>query len=59
MDVVTPAHCPKSARNLCVTKDFVNSGFVLSFCFFEFSVVVGAFVIGLSQIFSFFFDRRA
>ena len=44
---------PKSARNHCVIKVF-GGVFVLSRCYLDFSVGVGAFVIGLSQIFSSF-----
>ena len=51
--VVTPTDLPKSVRNLCVIELFVAL-FVLSLCPFDISVGVGAFVIGLSQISSFF-----
>ena len=44
---------PKSVRNRSVIDLFVAL-FVLSFCPFDISVGVGAFVIGLSQISSFF-----
>ena len=44
---------PKSVRNRCEIEMF-GSVFVLSRYFLDFSVGVGAFVIGLSQI-SFFF----
>ena len=44
---------PKSVRNRCVIELFVAL-FVLSLCPFDISVGVGAFVIGLSQISSFF-----
>ena len=52
MAFVTPADCPKSVRNRCVFEVF-GGVFVLSRCFLDFSVRVGAFVIGPSQI-SFF-----
>ena len=51
--VVTPTDRPKSARNRCVFELFVAL-FVLSFCPFDNSAGVGAYVIGLSQISSFF-----
>ena len=47
MAIVTPADRPKSVRNRCVIKVFGGVR-VLPRCFF--SVVVGAFVIGLSKI---------
>ena len=50
--IVTPTDRPKSVRNRSVIKLFC--GVVLSFCPFEISVDVGAFVIGLSQISSLF-----
>ena len=50
---VTPTDRPKSVRNRCVIECFVAL-FVLSLCPFDISVGVGAFVIGLSQISSFF-----
>ena len=53
MAIVTPTDRPKSVRNRCVIEVF-GSVFVLSHCFLNFSVGVGAFVIGLSQISSFF-----
>ena len=53
MAVVTPTGRPKSVRNRCVI-DFFVALFVLSLCPFDFSAGVGAFVIGLSQISSFF-----
>ena len=53
MAVVTPTDSPKSVRNLNVIEVF-GCVFVLSRCFLDFSVGVGAFGIGLSQIFSFF-----
>ena len=52
--VVTPTDRPKSVRNRCVIELFVAL-FVLSFCPFDISVGVWAFVIGLSQISSFFY----
>ena len=51
--VVTSTDRPKSVRNRCVIKLFVAL-FVLSLCPFGISVGVGAFVIRLSQISSFF-----
>ena len=51
--VVTPTDRPKSVRNLCVIELFVAL-FVLSLCPYDISVGVWAFVIGLSQISSFF-----
>ena len=51
--VVTPTDRPKSVRNRCVIELFVAL-FVLSLCPFDISVGVGDFVIGLSQISSFF-----
>ena len=53
MAIVTPTDRPKSVRNRSVIELFVAL-FVLSFCPFDISVGVGAFVIGLSQISSFF-----
>ena len=53
MTVVTPTDRPKSVRNHCVIEVF-GGVFVLSRCFLDFSVGVGVFVIGLSQISSFF-----
>ena len=50
---VIPTDRPKSVRNRCVIKVLV-AFFMLSRCFLDFSVGVGAFVIGLSQISSFF-----
>ena len=44
----------KLVRDRCVIKVF-SGIFVLSRCFLDFSMDVGAFVIGLSQISSFFF----
>ena len=54
MAVVTPTDRPKSVRNRCVIEVF-GGVFVLSRCFLDFSVSVGTFVIGLSQISSYFF----
>ena len=51
--IVTQTGRPKSARNCCVIEVF-GGVCVLSRCFLDFSVGVGAFVIGLSQISSFF-----
>ena len=51
--VVTPTDRPKSVRNRCVIELFVTL-YMLSLCPFDISVGVGAFVIGLSQISSFF-----
>ena len=51
--VVTPTDRPKSVRNRCLIELFVAL-FVLSLCPFDISVGVEAFVIGLSQISSFF-----
>ena len=56
MAVVSPTDRPKSVRNRCVIELFVAL-FVLSLCPFEISAGVGAFVIGLSQISSFFSYR--
>ena len=53
MAIVTPTDRPKSVRNRCVIEVF-GGVFLLSRCFLDFSVGVGAFVIGLSQISSFF-----
>ena len=61
--VVTPTDRPKSVRNRCLIEvksrkyqgvSFFVALFVLSLCPFDISVGVGAFVIGLSQISSFF-----
>ena len=51
--IVIPTDRLKSVRNRCVMEDF-RGVFVLSLCFLDFSVGVGVFVIGLSQISSFF-----
>ena len=53
VSVVPPSDLPKSVRNGCVIEVF-GGVFVLSRCFFDFSVGVGAFFIGLSQISSLF-----
>ena len=53
MAIVTPTDRPKLVRNRCVIEVF-GGVFVFSRCFLDFSVGVGAFVIGLSQISSFF-----
>ena len=53
MAIVTPTDRPKSVHNRYVIEVF-GGVFVLLRCFLDFSVGVGAFVIGLSQIFSFF-----
>ena len=53
MSIVTPTDCPKSVRNCCVIEVF-GGVFVLLCYFLDFSVGVGTFVIGLSQISSFF-----
>ena len=53
MVIVTPTDRPKSDRNRCVIEVF-GGVFVLSGCFLDFSVGVGAFVKGPSQISSFF-----
>ena len=45
---VTPTDRPKLVRNYCVIEVF-GGVFVLSRCFLDFSVDVGAFVRGLSQ----------
>ena len=49
---VAPTDRPKSVRYRCVIEVLVAL-FMLSRCFLDFSVSVGAFVIGLSQISSF------
>ena len=51
--IITPTDRPKSVRNRSVIELFVAL-FVLSFCPFDISVGVGAFVIGPSEISSFF-----
>ena len=50
--IVTPTERPKSVRNRCVIEVF-RGVCVLSRCFLGFSLDVGDFVIGLSQISSF------
>ena len=52
MTVATPTGRRKSVCNLCVIEVF-GGVFVFARCFLEFSVAVGAFDIGLSQISSF------
>ena len=51
--IVTPTDRPKSVHNRCVIEVF-GGVCLLSRCFLGFSVGVGALVIGLSQISSFF-----
>ena len=53
MAIVTPTDRSKSVRNRCVIEVF-GGVFLLSRCFLDFSVGIVAFVIGLSQISSFF-----
>ena len=53
MAVVTQTDRPKSVRNHCVIDVFAGV-FVLSPDFFLFSEGIGAFVMGLSQISSFY-----
>ena len=53
MAIVIPADRPKSVRNRCIIEVFVGVC-VLSRCFLGFSMGVGPFVIGMSQISSFF-----
>ena len=53
MAVITPTDRPKLVRNCCVIELFVAL-FVLSLCPFDISVGVESFVIGLSQISSFY-----
>ena len=57
MAIVTPTDRPKSVRNRCVIEVFCVV-FVFSSCFVDCSVSVGAFVIRLSQISSFFTSFR-
>ena len=57
MAAVAPTDRPKSVRNRCIIEVFVGV-FVISRCFWDFSVAVGAFVIWLSQISSFFSSYR-
>ena len=51
--VFTPTDSPKSVHNRCVIELFVAL-FLLSLCPFDIAVGVSTFVIGLSQISSFF-----
>ena len=51
--VVTPTDRPKSVRNRCVIELFVAL-FVFLLCPFDISAGIGAFVIGLNQISTFF-----
>ena len=51
--VATPTNRPKSVYNCCVIEVFCGV-FVLSRCFLDFSVDVGAIVMGLSQTSSFY-----
>ena len=53
VSAATPTDRPKCVRNRCVIKD-CGGVFMLSRCFLDFSMGVGAFVTGLSQISSFF-----
>ena len=53
MDIITPTDRPKSVCNRCAIEVF-DGVFVLSRCFLDFSMSIGAFVVGLSQISSFF-----
>ena len=53
MTAVTTTDRPKSFRNRLVFEVF-GGVFVLSRCYLDFSVGVGAFGIGLSQVSSFF-----
>ena len=55
--IVTPTDRPKSVRNRCVIEVF-SGIFVLSCCFLNLSVGVGAFVIGLSQVSPFSLDVK-
>ena len=52
VDVVTPTDRPKSVRNRWVIELFVVP-FVLSLCPFDIFVGVGAFIIGLCNLFHF------
>ena len=52
MAVVPPTDCPKSVRNRCILEFLV--AFLCCQLVFESSVCIRGFVIGLSQIFSFF-----
>ena len=51
--MVTLPGCPKSVYNRCVIEIF-GGVFVLSLCFIEISVGIGAFVTAQNQISSFF-----
>ena len=53
MSIVTTTDRPKLVRNRCIIEVF-GGVCVLSRCFWGFSVGVGDFVIGLSQISAFF-----
>ena len=53
MTVVTPTDRPKSVRNRWVIKVLVAFFYVVTLLL-DFSVGVGAYVTGLSQIFAFF-----
>ena len=55
MAIATPTNRPSSVHNRCVVEYF-GDVFVLSRWILDFSVGVGAFVIGLSQVSSFFFQ---
>ena len=52
--IVASTDRPNSVRNRCMVVVFGGVFFLLSCCFLDFSVDVGGFVIGLSQISSFF-----
>ena len=54
--LVTPTDRPKSVRNRCLIELFCGVVCVVT-CPFDISVGVGAFVIGLGQISSFFVFR--
>ena len=58
MPFVTPTDRPKSIRYRCVIEVFGGVFFVLSRRFLDFSVCLGAFVIGLSQISPFFLNEK-
>ena len=53
MTAVTPTDRPKSVRNSCVIK-VLGGVFMLSRYFLDYSVGVGVFITGLSQISSIF-----
>ena len=57
MAIVTRTARPKSVRNRCVIEVF-GGVFVLSLCILDFSVGVGAFMLGLCQIFSFALENN-